>query len=809
VNKLAVLKFGKGSFAAGFPVLLQMGAEDALPSTEVTGELPADLDLPLQFNHWQTIYRSLDLSGRPKGLPKPIQPATAVECQQVAEQLRDRLNHWLRSDSFRPIREKCLENFHPKDAIRLILQTEDMQLQKLPWHLWELLERYPRAEIALSIPHYERRGNRAIASHQVKVLAILGDSSGIDLNSDRQTLQQTPQAAVQFMVEPARQQLNDQLWEGDWHILFFAGHSASEPGGQHGRFYINANESLTIQQIKYALKKAVDRGLQLAIFNSCDGLGLAREFADLNIPQLIVMREPVPDRIAQLFLKYFLEAFARGESLYLSVREARERLQSMEGEFPCATWLPVIYQNPAEIPPTWQDLVEPVQQVTLGANSIPPAIDADRPLDLAPPLVQSPKFNWFNVAKAIAGSLAIAATCISLRYFGKLQALELQSYDQLVRLRSPEPPDSRILIVTITEADVQQQAQEFRRGSLSDQSLSKLLQKLNVHQPSLIGLDIYRDYPVSNNSPQLNQRLIQQLAQNNNFVAVCKVDDTGSEQSGIAPPPEIPGDRVGFSDILVDEDGIVRRHLLAMAPQPPSACLSEYAFSTQIALRYLATKNIEVQFTKTGAWQLGRQLLLPIEAHTGGYQGIDALGNQILLQYRVPTSPNQIASQVTLSDVLNDRVEGQVIKDRIILIGTTAPSFQDYVLTPYSLNQTRRQEIPGVVLQAQMVSHLISMALDGRSPLWTWRMEQEMGWIVVWSMLGGLVGVTLRRFSSWMAVNGGAIAILYGSCLIVLVQWGGWIPLVPSAIVFMGSSTVVYMMFSSRLTQYTGLSTIN
>jgi hypothetical protein len=76
----------------------------------------------------------------------------------------------------------------------------------------------------------------------------------------------------------------------------------------------------------------------------------------LHIPQIIVMREPVPNKVAQEFLKNFLTAFAGGQSLYTSVREAREKLQSLEAEFPCATWLPVICQNPAELPVTWKEL---------------------------------------------------------------------------------------------------------------------------------------------------------------------------------------------------------------------------------------------------------------------------------------------------------------------------------------------------------------------------------------------------------------------------------------------------------------------
>ena len=38
------------------------------------------------------------------------------------------------------------------------------------------------------------------------------------------------------------------------------------------------------------------------------------------------------------------------------MRQAREKLQAMEDKFPGATWLPVICQNSAEIPPTWQSL---------------------------------------------------------------------------------------------------------------------------------------------------------------------------------------------------------------------------------------------------------------------------------------------------------------------------------------------------------------------------------------------------------------------------------------------------------------------
>ena len=113
---------------------------------------------------------------------------------------------------------------------------------------------------------------------------------------------------------------------------------------------------MTIEQFEAAIEGAVSNGLKLAIFNSCDGLGLATALSSLHIPQVIVMREPVSNQVAQVFFKYFLDAFVGQRlSLYLAVRQARRQLQGLENEFPGASWLPVLCQNPAVELSTWQD----------------------------------------------------------------------------------------------------------------------------------------------------------------------------------------------------------------------------------------------------------------------------------------------------------------------------------------------------------------------------------------------------------------------------------------------------------------------
>ncbi|MBW4492423.1 MAG: pentapeptide repeat-containing protein [Oscillatoria princeps RMCB-10] len=357
-GKLVILNLGQGDFNTGFPVTLQIGTEGEPPSTQKPGYLPPAPKIPETYTGWQSIYHNLDTPWRISVSPTQKTNISPIEdCRESAQILTDSLNSWLNSEEFRPIKDVLLRKLDPSEEIRLILQTENNLAHRLPWQLWDFFENYPKAEIALSAPEYDRaeKSPPDIPRTKVRILAILGNSANIDIEKDRQLIKQLPDADPTFLSQPTRRQVDVHLWdEAGWDILFFAGHSHSQE--ETGCIYINATDSLTVAELKYALRAAVERGLKLAIFNSCDGLGLARDLADLRIPQIIVMREPVPDAVAEAFLQDFVKAFAGGKSLYASVREAREKLHAFEDEFPCASWLPVICQHPAEIPLTWEEL---------------------------------------------------------------------------------------------------------------------------------------------------------------------------------------------------------------------------------------------------------------------------------------------------------------------------------------------------------------------------------------------------------------------------------------------------------------------
>ncbi|ABA23483.1 possible Sensor with Chase2 domain [Trichormus variabilis ATCC 29413] len=778
--KLVVLKFGDGSFEQGFTVTLQIGEESDRPSTEITGKLPPCPEILLYYSRWQSTYLQLGNGYRLDADKIQVTNVSVTQdCHELALIVRARFNTWLQAQEFRPLREKWLEKLQPTDEIRVILQSENSYLQRLPWHIWDLLERYPKAEIALSSPSYELIHKRRTSSPTVNILAIVGNSQGIDTHADQAMLQNCPNADVSFLVEPQRKELTDHLWGKSWDILFFAGHSSSQGDDGIGRIYLNQTDSLSISELKYALKQAIARGLQLAIFNSRDGLGLAKELADLNIPQIIVMREPVPDQVAQEFLKYFLLSFANGESLYQAVRHARERLQGLEDRFPCATWLPVICQNPAQKPLTWEELTEPPTQPIF--NDVPP-VSKKR-----------------GLKRTVFSSLLVTAAVYGLRFLGALQTGELQAFDQMMRSRPDEGPDPRILIVTIDDEDLahQRRNNEYLKGtSISEKSLNLLLAKISQYQPKAIGLDIYRDFHAE------QPELISRLRQTENLIGICKGSDTSENIKGIESPPEIPQERLGFSDFVHDDDGVVRRHLLFMSQETASLCSASYAFSSQLAFRYLSSLGIQAKFTSgqfTKNLKLGDTVLHRLSSRMGAYQNIDANGGQILLNYR---AAKKIAEQVTLTQLLSSPINPNAIKDRIILIGVVAKGdFPDYWATPYG--HLLDEQMPGVMVQAHMVSQIISAVLDGRSLLRVWLPGLEIIWIGIWAGLGGFLAWRWRLLPHLALAVGISSSVLYLLCLSLLV-WGFWVPFVPSALSLVSTVTVVTIQNSKFLEEEGG-----
>jgi len=376
----------------------------------------------------------------------------------------------------------------------------------------------------------------------------------------------------------------------------------------------------------------------------------------------------------------------------------------------------------------------------------------------------------------LISSILITGFLLGVRQLEILQPLELREFDRATQLKPEKGLDPRILLVEITEADIQAQ----KEWPLSDQTVAKLIAKLQSYQPKVIGLDIYRDL----SHPPGNTELQKQL-QARNIIVINKLGDNGNNQ--VSPPPGVPKERIGFNDFVLDPDGVIRRNFIYAAINEEKY----YSFALRVSQSYLRDKQLGITVDRYALY-LGKTAFPVLENNSAGYQNIDAQGYQILLNYR----SRNVARRVRLTQVLNGRLNRDWVKDKVVLIGTTAPSLKDMFFTPYNANDQKKATMPGVIIHAQMVSQILSTVLDEQPITWYLPQWLEWFWVWFWSLIGAVLVWRFRHpvtlaFAAILAIGG-----LFGICFAGFLQ-GGWIPFyVPAlALVITGGSGGIYRRF--------------
>ena len=291
----------------------------------------------------------------------------------LAESLEQDFNTWLvwADRGWVRIREVLAIIAHQTtEEPRLLLDFgNNHDLKRLPWQDWELLiSNYRRADPALRLFNEARQrlpDYPSPRSAKVRILAVVGDSTGIDAARDLDCITRLQsndphRVEVVSLLQPDPAELQQVLEKSPgFHIFIYIGHSRSRADGQVGWLLLNQRDELSIRDFRRAMKQAIDRGLQLVILNSCDGLGLAQQLAQLDAPRCVVMKEPVPDEVAVEFIDRFFRAFVeQQQSLQAAVRRARHGLESFNSRYSEVTWLPTVCIKQNAPPLTWQTLLD-------------------------------------------------------------------------------------------------------------------------------------------------------------------------------------------------------------------------------------------------------------------------------------------------------------------------------------------------------------------------------------------------------------------------------------------------------------------
>ena len=487
--KEIIIRLGEGTIQTGFNSVNVELKSDGITKWEDRSNLPPNPELQQLLNEWQLLYpAAIELLSREINLSPvfDVETVTNVSSQDLVElnqNFQVLINNWLNRSDFGNIVGRLRTDLTVRDRILVIIVCDRLNIWQLPWHVWNLFESYPGAVEVFCKPRFANVTQVEIQpSHRVSILSLSGRDPNLQL--DPAFLKTLPQAEIESLETTSAYELADRLTRSQpWQIFVFNGHgktirtaTTNDPNSQAGIIYLDNDTPIEISRLKQSLRAAVDRGLQIAIFNCCSGLGLAAQLSDIDLPYIIVMREIIPCSIAQQFLADLLTEYSQGQSFPAAFKYARQRLILAAGEFArFADWLPILFHNPLSRHVTWQDLTTPPL-----SSSFPPQIVAichylDRPK--------------YRLMTAVGASLVVTLLAIQLPAIQPISTLEQQIVDrtQIAVMERISPEPSVVKIVNY---------EPFSSGNIinNDTELLKIVERIDrSSQPIAWGISLKID----------------------------------------------------------------------------------------------------------------------------------------------------------------------------------------------------------------------------------------------------------------------------------------------------------------------------
>ena len=399
-------------------------------------------------------------------------------------------------------------------------------------------------------------------------------------------------------------------------------------------------------------------------------------------------------------------------------------------------------------------------------------------------LVSLSNFSGRYRKQVVAGLITLITSLgvLGLRELGAWQPIELKGLDYLFQLRPSEAIDDRIVIVEISEDDIQRQG----KWPWSDQIFASLINKINDAKATVIVIDKYLDIPISEG----RKNLVQAIKKAGNVVNVTFIAQQDRRGINIAKDLVDISDQ-GFANVVTDAGLIPRRALLAvdydsLALQAVKVYLNK---KSKASIDFdPANKNFTINSNSV------TKIIPRVQKNYGGYHNIDPSGYQTLLNYR---GKERTFKHISAVDLLLGKVDPKILSNRIVLIGVTAVSVKDSYSTPFSTGEDTGI-MYGVEIHANIMSQLLSATLDNRPFIQVWGREWESLWIVLWTLAGGVLAI----FSPMVLRNLGILLILgFTLSLFVYAAFINalWIPFFPAiAGLILANTLVVSYEFSSE-----------
>ncbi len=795
-----ILKVIAGDFESGFSVALdvetQQGGRNLVQQKDFYARLPPFLgesEPPLGFAQLYERWVGAITTAR-SGFPQRQRGIKITSMQAIAsryeplwdkqhkEALKQAMVQWLTTTTpeWQALEKQIIRWLNPENLeTQVIIQLSQSLyrespeaadiLSKLPWSEWPLFSApqflaQPSVYFGVNTYQYGRPQSAPIAfsrsasqvrlrhyfSPAIRILHLMGHDDGINLEPDQAVLAQLAPSGNQlnFLRQPSvrpvevvslhqpsyatlSQTLKD---ERGFDLFVYSGHSEAFYDQDLAAMLLAEKDGVTIADLQLAFQRAIANGLKIAIFNSCASSQLAETLLDYGISTVISMKEEVPDSVAHRFLESFFKGYVQaGRSVFEAVRESLTDLEEFDRLYPGVGWLPIIHQNPAFPAPLWRELR------------------------------QKPR----SLHRLGALTLGLTLLSLGLRFSGLTQGLDLKLFDGLVRTQPVDTAvDERLVVVTVDQNDLdilRQNGSQSPMGNdvISDGALVEALTKIQRYNPRWIGLDIARDLPIA---AEENSSLSAVLAQGDRLLVACGfMNQEGDE---LLPPTQVNPDFLTFINLPIDPDQVIRRQLLAGDYSDTSACPATQSMAFSLALNYLAEAGITPNSGEVLTFN--QTVFLPLSQRSGIYRPGQVGGYQILFR----GYPRGTIREISLSTLYADQEQRLDLKDKVVLLGY---GHKDQHRTVFE------EEIPGVVIHAQMVKQILDAVLAGQPLYWFLPAWGEGLWIALWGGLGagGLALVIIvegsRRQQQLLLL--GLLLGVTGVSWLALWGFGLWLPL--------------------------------
>lgn len=377
---------------------------------------------------------------------------------------------------------------------------------------------------------------------------------------------------------------------------------------------------------------------------------------------------------------------------------------------------------------------------------------------------------------------SVALTVVLGEAVGLFNLPEWKLRDEWVRLKSSGQLADEVVIVTIDEQDIR----SVGKWPVPDWSLAKLLEKIGEQKPRAIGLDLYRDLPEGSGY----EELVRVFRSTPNLFGVEKII---GERVNPSPVLKELG-QVGLADLVLDGDRHVRRALFT-AEDVKENGKTKPGLATVVALKYLEAEQIRLESVDEEKlkFRLGKAIYQPLKNREAGYRDEDVGGYQVLLNWH---GAETAFKTVKMRDILAGKVPANLMRDRMVFIGSTAASTNDFFSTPFSSSLISDQKpTPGVVIHANIALQLVRGAKMGNRDLRGVSGDFLYLWIFLWSAIGSAGSWYLASLPNKRQIPGGKIlwSTVGISSISIGINYGlftiGWvIPLTPALVAFIGSA---------------------